>query len=517
LEETTTTSTSVQNNKRIAKNTVFLYLRMFITMGVSLFTSRVVLNTLGVEDFGIYNVVGGMVMMFSTVNTSMATAVQRFMNFEMGKNNHSRLNNIFNTSVLIHFVIAIILFVLIELIGVWYLNNHMNIPEDRLDVANFVLQFSIFTLIVSVISVPYNAAIIANERMSAFAIISIIEVTLQLVIVYLLVIFNADKLKVYSVLMFVVAVIIRIVYGIYSKRNFKECSFKWHWDTSLFKEMSSFAGWNLIGVSSTMLRTQGISLLLNFFFDVIINAATGIAFRVKNAFDSFAGNFMTAISPQITKSYAAKDFNYLMQLIFRGSKFSYYLLLFIFVPIFIETETVLKLWLKIVPDYSVIFVRLLLIVSLIEVLSKTLIQAMFATGDIKKYQIVVGSVTLLNIPISFLFLYLDFYPEIVFVVAIIIAFITLFVRLFMLKKMINILIRNFIFEVLFIVLIVTVLSMILPFLFTKLYNPNNMRLLINLIISLLSVSTMVYIFGLNSKEKAYVKKAIFKTVKIGNK
>ena len=173
MEETTTTSTSVQNNKRIAKNTVFLYLRMFITMGVSLFTSRVVLNTLGVEDFGIYNVVGGMVMMFSTVNTSMATAVQRFMNFEMGKNNHSRLNNIFNTSVLIHFVIAIILFVLIELIGVWYLNNHMNIPEDRLDVANFVLQFSIFTLIVSVISVPYNAAIIANERMSAFAIISI--------------------------------------------------------------------------------------------------------------------------------------------------------------------------------------------------------------------------------------------------------------------------------------------------------------------------------------------------------
>ena len=205
-------------------------------------------------------------------------------------------------------------------------------------------------------------------------------------------------------------------------------------DTSLFKEMSSFAGWNLIGVSSTMLRTQGISLLLNFFFDVIINAATGIAFRVKNAFDSFAGNFMTAISPQITKSYAAKDYNYLMQLIFKGSKLSYYLLLFIFVPIFIETETILKLWLKIVPDYSVIFVRLLLIVSLIEVLSKTLIQAMFATGDIKKYQLVVGSVTLLNLPISLLFLYLNFTPEIVFIVAISIAFITLFVRLFMLKK-----------------------------------------------------------------------------------
>lgn len=490
---------------------------MFITMGVSLFTSRVVLNTLGVEDFGIYNVVGGMVMMFSTVNTSMATAVQRFMNFEMGKKKPLKLNNIFNTSVLIHSGIAIVLFVLIELIGVWYLNNYMSIPNDRLDVANFVLQFSIITLMVNVISVPYNAVIIANERMSAFAVISIIEVSLQLIIVYLLLIFNADKLKVYSVLMFIVAVVIRVIYGTYAKRNFKECTFKWYWDKSLFKEMSSFAGWNLIGVSSTMLRTQGINLLLNFFFGVIINAATGIAFRVKSAIDSFAGSFMTAISPQITKSYAAKDYNYLMQLIFKGSKLSYYLLLFIFVPIFIETETILKLWLKIVPDYSVIFVRLLLIVSLIEVLSKTLIQAMFATGDIKKYQLVVGSVTLLNLPISLLFLYLNFTPEIVFIVAISIAFITLFVRLFMLKKMINILIKKFIVEVLFCVTIVTASSMILPFLLTRIYDPDYIRLLVNVFISLLSVFITVYIFGLNNMEKKQVKRVVYKVIKIRKK
>lgn len=494
---------------------------MLLTMGVSLYTSRVILSELGISDFGIYNVIGGVVMLFSSINTTMATAVQRFMNFEMGKKNFKRLNDIFNTSVIIHFYIAGIIFLLLETIGVWFVNFQMNIDPTKLEAANWVLQFSIFTFVVTVISVPYNAAIIANEKMKAFAFISIIDVVLKLLIAFSIGWMAFDKLKSYAVLMFLVSVILRFVYGIYARRNFEECRFKWEWDKILFKEMTAFAGWNLIGVSSTLIRTQGINIVLNIFFGTVVNAAMGIANQVKQTVDNFTNNFLTAIAPQITKSYAAKDFDYLMKLIFRGSKYSFFLILLLTLPILIETEFLLGIWLKEVPTYTVDFVRLILIIGIIESLSKTLIQTMFATGDNKKYQIIVGSVTLLNLPLSILFLYWGFNPQITLTIGIVIAVFALMVRLVMLKSMVSLNVRKFLSKVVLVVLMVSVLSAIIPYAVTFLMEQGVVRFFINGILSVILVVVSVYLVGLSTKEKTFIvekiKEFITKKIKKTNK
>lgn len=493
-----------KNSNRIAKNSMMLYIRMIFTMAVSLYTSRVVLNVLGISEYGIYNVIGGVVMMFSSINTTMATAVQRFMNFEMGRQNPKGLNDIFNTSVIIHFFIAAIVFVLLETVGVWFLNAKMNIDPSRMEAANWVLQFSIFAFIVTILSVPYDAVIIANEHMQAFAVISIIEVTLKLFVAFSVTWFDFDKLKLYAVLTFGVSLILRIIYGTYSKRHFAEANFKWEWHKKLFKEMLSFAGWNLIGVSSTMIRTQGINIVLNLFFGTIVNAAMGITNQVKTAVDQFTNNFLMALNPQITKSYAANDKDYLFKLVFSGSKYAFFLVFFLTLPILTETEYILTLWLKNVPDYTVIFVRLVLIISIIESMSKTLIQTMFATGNIRKYQIIVGSVTILNLPLSILFLYLGFQPQITMIIGIFIALFALQVRLQMLKTMVELPIKKYYFEVIFLVLIIGLVAIILPLLTSYLMNPGFIRLIVVGIVSVISVLSSVYFIGLNKEERTFI-------------
>ncbi len=477
---------------------------MIFTMAVSLYTSRIVLNVLGVSEFGIYNVIGGVVMMFSSINTTMATAVQRFMNFEMGKKNIKGLNDIFNTSVIIHFFIAAIAFVLLETIGVWFLNTQMNIDPTRMEAANWVLQFSILAFIVTILSVPYDAVIIANEHMQAFAIISIVEVSLKLFIAFSVAWFDFDKLKLYAVLTFGVSLILRIIYGTYSKKHFPEAKFKWEWHKNLFKKMLSFAGWNLIGVSSTLIRTQGINVILNLFFGTLINAAMGITNQVKQAVDNFTNNFLMALNPQITKSYASNDFEYLFKLIFNGSKYAFYLVFLITLPLLIETEYILQLWLKHVPDYTVIFVRLALIVSIIESLSKTLIQTMFATGKIKKYQIFVGSVTILNLPLSILFLYMGFEPQITLIIGITIAIFALIVRLNLLKTMVNLSISKYVNEVILIVILVSLLSLILPLTVGYFIQTELLKFILVSITSIISVFFTVYFVGLTKYERDFI-------------
>lgn len=499
-------------SQRIAKNTLFLYFRMLITMLVSLYTSRIILNTLGVEDYGIYNVVGGVVMMFSIINGTMATAVQRFMNYEMGKKNEERLKTVFNISIVIHIGIALIVLILLESIGVWFLNNKMNISPKRMNAANWVLQFSTFSFVATILSVPYNAAIIANEKMKAFAFISILEVSFKLLIVFSLSWFSFDKLKLYAVLMFLLSVLLRIVYGIYAKKNFKECRFKWQWNKDIFKEMTAFAGWNMIGVSSSILRTQGVNIVLNIFYGTFVNAAMGIANQVKSAIENFTNNFIVALNPQITKSFASGDKSYLMTLVFHGSKYAFYLLLFISLPIILEAEIILKLWLKTVPEYAVIFVRLTLVVSLIESLSKTLIQAMFATGKIRDYQLMVGSITLLNLPLSLLFLYWGYPPQAVFIIAIIIAIISLFVRLTMLKTMINIQVKNFLYKVVINVIIISILSALIPTAILFSLEPGFKRLLLVTFTSILSTTLMIYIIGLTAKERNLINNKIITAI-----
>ena len=368
-----------ENNKRIAKNTLLLYFRMLLLMVVSLYTSRVTLAALGVEDYGIYNVVGGVVAMFSMLSGSLSAAISRFITFELGRGDKERLKTVFSTSVNIQIGLAIIIMVLAEIGGVWFLNCKMNIATERLLAANWVLQCSIITFMINLISVPYNAAIIAHERMSAFAYISILETVLKLLVVYLLYVTLYDRLIVYAVLLCLVAIALRLIYGIYCKRNFEECTYHFIYDKSILRSMTGFAGWNFIGVASGALRGQGVNIVINLFCGAAVNAARAISFQVNNAVNSFASNFMTAINPQITKSYASGNYGYMMQLIFQGARLSYYLLLFISLPLILEADTVLKLWLEEVPEHTTLFVQLILVFGMEEALSNPLITAMLAT------------------------------------------------------------------------------------------------------------------------------------------
>ena len=300
-------SSTTSNNKRIAKNTLLLYFRMILTMLVTLYTSRVVLNTLGVEDFGIFNVVGGIGVMFSVLNSAMSSATQRFLSFELGQNNKEQFTKVFSMSITIHALIALIIFVLAETIGLWFLNTHLVIPADRLVAANWVYQCSVLSFMVTILSVPYNASIIAYERMGAFAYISILEVSLKLLVVFMLQWIMVDKLKLYAVLLLVVALIIRLVYGFYCKLKLEGCNYIWIKDKQLFKTLASYAGWNLWGNLAAVGMDQGVNVLLNIFFGPIVNAARGIAYQAGSAVRLFVSNFQMAVNPQIVKRFASKE------------------------------------------------------------------------------------------------------------------------------------------------------------------------------------------------------------------
>ena len=321
------------NNKRIAKNTLLLYFRMLFLMVISLFTSRITLQTLGVDNFGIYNVVGGIVAMFSIMSGSLSNAISRYITFELGKGDKKILKKVFSTAINVQIIMAVIIAVLIEIGGVWFLNYKMNIPDGRMVAANWVLQFSIISFVVNLISIPYNAAIIAHEKMSAFAYISIYEAVMKLVVVYLIVISPFDKLIVYSFLILLISLSLRLIYGVYCKRKFEECSYMFILDKPLLKKMTGFAGWNFLGAGSFLLMTQGVNMLLNMFFGVALNAARGIATQVENVVNQFTTNFGTAINPQITKSYAKGDYDYMHKLVFAGSKYSFFLVVVLCLPI----------------------------------------------------------------------------------------------------------------------------------------------------------------------------------------
>lgn len=347
--------TQQYNNKRIAKNTLLLYVRMFFMMAISLFTSRVILQTLGVTDYGINNVVGGLVAMFSLFSNTLTGAISRFITYELGKGQFDRLKTVFSTSVNIQLIMAVVIVVVAEIVGVWFLNHKMNIPADRMYAANWVLHCSILAFAVQLISIPYNASIIAHEKMSVFAYISIVEAVLKLAFVYLLYVSPFDKLISCTVLFLCLAIIIRIIYGNYCSRHFEECKYELRLDKQLFKEMASFAGWNFFGSTAYILNTQGVNMLINIFFGVLLNAARGVAVQVESAINQFVNNFMTALNPQITKSYAAGETESMITLVCRGSKFSFFIMLLIIIPFEFEAEFILKLWLGIVPEESTIF------------------------------------------------------------------------------------------------------------------------------------------------------------------
>ena len=501
------------NNKRIAKNTLLLYVRMLFTMGVSLFTSRVILQALGVEDYGIYSVVGGFVSMFALISNSLSAAISRFITFELGKGESSRIKDVFSTAVIIQLVLALLICILLESVGVWFLNTQMTIPTERLYAANWVLQFSIITFAFNLISVPYNAAIIAHEHMGTFAFIGLFEAISKLIIVYLLYISPIDNLIFYSFLICLLSVIVRFLYQIYCRKHFVECKLYFCYDKSLIKEIFGFAGWNFIGASSGVLRDQGVNILLNIFCGPLVNAARGIAMQVSSAVQQFSLSFTTALNPQITKSFAANDRDYCFKLVFQGAKLTYILILLISLPIILETPIILKIWLGVVPDYAAIFVQLVLMYGLSESISYTMVTLMLATGNIRNYQLLVGGCQMLNFPLSYTLLKFGVSPEYTFVVSICVAIGCLLLRLFMLNRMVALPIKRFLQSVIFKVLLVTLASILPSFIVINSIEPSLLRLITTTIVSISSVLLFALMFGCSKNERNFI---ISKAINIVN-
>ena len=497
------------NNKRIAKNTLLLYVRMLFTMAVSLFTSRVILNTLGVEDYGINNVVGGIVTMFTVLSGSLSSSISRFITFELGKGNLQRLKTVFSIGVNIQLGMSLLVVILAEAVGIWFLNTKMNIPVERLNAANWVFQCAILTFVLNLLSVPYNAAIIAHEKMSAFAYISVMEVTLKLIIVYMLTISPFDRLKTYAVLLLLVGAIIRFIYGYYSKRHFEECTYHFILDKPVLKEMTGFAGWNFLGNGAYMLNTQGVNILMNLYFGVAVNAARGVATQVDAALKQFVNNFTTAVNPQITKSYAQGDLDYMHKLVCRSAKFSAFLMMFFAVPIILETNTILTIWLKTVPDYAVIFLQWIIISSFMDtVLANSLVTSMFATGKIKRYQIIVTTVGCLVFPLSWIAFKLGFEPQVGYILYFIIYTILLFVRLYLLKDMVKLPVMMYIREVLYKLAPVIIVGFAIPGILILTMDAGWLRLILVCLLSVLVTAASEYFIGLSNKEKDFVAEKI---------
>lgn len=494
------------NNRRIAKNTLMLYMRMLFGMLVSLYTSRVLLNALGVEDYGIYGAVGGFVAMFSLISSALTSSVSRFLTFELGTGNKERLSRVFSTSILIQISLAVIILLLSETLGLWFLHNKMTIPAVRMGAADLVFQVSIVSFIFGLLSTPFTAAIVSHERLGVFAFIGLFEILARLCIVLFIAYCYAvnDRLKVYAVLVMVLSVIMQGIYIWYCKRSFEECEIKLIFDKKIFREMGSFASWVFIGCTAAQLKNQGVNLLYNVFVGPVLNAARGIASSVNVAVTSFASNFMAALNPQITKLYATGDLKYAHSLVERGSRFSFYIILFFAVPILLETEFVLKIWLGNFPEHSVDFVRLALMLSLVETLSNTLMTLQTATGNIRNYQLVVGSILLMNFPLSYVCLKAGLLPEITYIVAILVDVVCLFTRLAFLRKMAGLPMMHFVRNVLVNVIIVTIIAVILPFIIHISMPLGWQRFLAVGFMSVVSVLLSILFIGCTRSEREFV-------------
>lgn len=431
----------------MAKNAGMLYFRMLLTMAVALYTSRVILQTLGVEDFGIYNVVAGFVTMLGFLNSAMSSATQRFLAFELGKPGDKDLPGIFSMSMNIHILIALFVLILGETLGIWFVRTQLTIPIDRIFAAEWVFHLALLSFMVSIISVPYNALIIANEKMSIFALVSIIDVMLKLLIVFMLSWFGMDKLILYAILTLAVVFTIFMIYRGYCKVKFVESRFRLYWDKKLFHIMLSYTGWNLWGNIAAIMSGQGVNVMLNIFFGPAVNAARAIAMQVSGALNSFVQNLQVAINPQIIKSYAAEDMAYMHQLVCYSAKYNFFVLLLLAVPVLINTEIVLNVWLGTVPEYTVIFVQLIIINILVDSVSRPLMTSAQATGKIKLYQMVVGGLLLLNLPISYIVLKIGSKPYSVIYISIVLSVFALILRLAILNRLISLPMTTFYKEV----------------------------------------------------------------------
>lgn len=500
------------NNKRIAINTLLLYGRMLFLMAISLYTSRINLQSLGVDDFGIYNVVGGVVATFSIISGALSVAISRNITIELGRGDLQKLNKVFSMSINIQLLIGLVVILFAETIGLWFLNTRMVIPAERIMAANWVFQFSLVSFLIDLLSVPYNASIIAHEKMSAFAYISIIEAALKLAIAYSLYVSPIDKLVTFGFLLMCVSLLVRLIYGIYCKRKFEECTYHFTKDKELFKSMTTFAGWTMFGNMAVVGYTYGLNIILNLFFGPSVNAARGIAVQVQQAIQRFCTNFQMALNPQIMKNYASGNMERMHSLVFASSKYSFFLLFFLSLPVLIESKEILQLWLGVVPEHTVNFMRLILIIIGVEAIANPLTIGAQANGNIKLYQIVVGGMMIAILPISYIILKLGASPESVFVVHLSIIILAQAVRLLFMRKMINLSLRQYAKDVIAPICSVSVVSVIAPILVSKYMQEGILRLFTVCVVSVVSIIITTYILGLRRNERQVINKKISKII-----
>lgn len=496
----------MSSTKNIAKNSLFLYLRMFLNMGVGLFTAGIVLNTLGVTDFGIYNIVGGFVSMFGFLNSSMAASTQRFLSFDLGKNDFVRLKQTFSTTVTIHLIIAAIIVIALETFGLWYINYRLNVPADRMSAVNIVFQFSVLSSFFGIIQVPYNALITAHEKFNVYAYISLLEIVFKLLILYFLLNINHDKLILYSILLFASSFIIRMIYRIYCRKNFLESHYYFYFDKFFFKEILSFTGWNTFGTISAVARGQGNNLLLNAFFGPALNAAYGVSMQFQSIISSFVSNFQVAVNPQIIKTYANREFDKSIFLMKESAKLSYFLMLIMSVPMIYNINYILEIWIKKVPLFTNTFICISLVGVLLDTLSNPLMTGARASGKMKWYQIIISITIFASLPLSYLALKIYKNPNLIFVIISALNFLALIFRIFFLRVMINLNVKDFFQDVIFKVAYCTLFVILANYLIYYFYGTANTILtLIGFgIINVLSTIIIIILLGISARERRFI-------------
>lgn len=491
------------NNKRIAKNTLMLYVRMVFVLLVNLYISRIVLQALGVDDFGLYSVVGSIVAFLGFLNTSMAAASQRFLSYEKGRGDENKLNSTFNSIVRVQIIIGVIIFILCETLGVFYISNYLKVDPSKLTAAHMVFQFSIATILVNTITVPYNASIISNERLDIFAVFSIMDVLLKLGIAFSLRLFHDNTVIYYAGFMFACMFIIQGLYRWYCRRHFKECKLQKNSNITTIKEILSYSGWNLFGSFSGVAMNQGVNMVLNSFFGVVVNAARGISFQVSAALTQLYTNFQQALTPQIVKAYAAGDMNRMHFLITQGTRLAFFLLYVFAIPIIFNMNGVLKLWLGEVPEYTTVFCILVIIDSMVASMSQSLMHGVMATTNIKKYQIIVASITMLNLPLSIIVLKIYPNPYLTVYVMMALTIISFIARLLLAHSIIGLSVTTYLKKAILPILISVVISTPLTLLINWFLPTNDGlgRLFLRLAIALIVCVCIVAIFGITKGER----------------
>ena len=505
----------LSSNKRIAYNTVFLYIRQIVVLLLTLYISRLILEVLGIEDFGIYNVVGGFVAMFAFMNTSMSNGVQRFLNINIGSSGGNNITAIFTTSIYIQSLLAIAFLIVAEVIGIWYINNIMVMPSSRLFAANWVFQLSIISFLFVIIQVPYVAVVLAFERMNYFATVSIIDVLCRFVAIYAMTyIHNIDHLIVYSMVFLFVSIFTFLMYYVYVKKYFRDIIFDKSFNRLLFVQMVSFSGWNIFGSFAYMIKDQGLNMLLNIYFGPVVNAARAVSYQVSSALNGFSSNIFTAFRPQLMQSYSSNEYERTKTLMFVMSKFTFFLMVFLAIPIIVEIDYILKIWLgDNIPEHTSVFTVIVILNVLITNFNPPISQVVHATGKMKRYQTTTSLILIMILPISLLLLHLGFSAVIVFWISLIVSIFNQFICLIVLKGVFNYSLREYIRKVVLPCIYVSTIVFPLTFHVHNMYDVGFIRLFLVTITNILFSSIAIVLFGLSRSEKNFILEKLKNTLR----